>query len=141
MKLTGNTILITGAGSGIGLALGEQFVKLDNRVIVAARSPEKLKVAKSKGLETIKADLGEAGSIQTLSRKVTQEFPKTNVLIHNAAICKLEDLVQGGSPAVQEEMIATNLLGPMRLNDALLDLVSTILDRREKRCTESKSRT
>jgi uncharacterized oxidoreductase len=89
-------------------------------VIVAARSPEKLKVAKSKGLETIKADLCEAGSIQTLSRKVTQEFPKTNVLIHNAAICKLEDLVQGGSPAAQEEMIATNLLGPMRLNDALL---------------------
>jgi short-subunit dehydrogenase involved in D-alanine esterification of teichoic acids len=44
MKLTGNTILITGAGSGIGLALGEEFVKLDNRVIVAARSPEKLKV-------------------------------------------------------------------------------------------------
>jgi len=120
MKLTGNTILITGAGSGIGLALGEEFVKLDNRVIVAARSPEKLKVAKSKGLETLKADLCEAGSIQTLSRKVTQEFPKTNVLIHNAAICKLEDLVQGSSPAVQEEMIATNLLGPMRLNDALL---------------------
>ena len=120
MKLTGNTILITGAGSGIGLALGEEFVKLDNRVIVAARSPEKLKLAKSKGLETIKADLCEAGSIQTLSRKVTQEFPKTNVLIHNAALCKLEDLVQGGSPAVQEEMIATNLLGPMRLNDALL---------------------
>lgn len=120
MKLTGNTILITGAGSGIGLALGEKFVKLDNRVIVAARSPEKLKVVKSKGLETIKADLGEAGSIQTLSRKVIQEFPKTNVLIHNAAICQLENLVQGGSPDLQEETIATNLLGPMRLNDALL---------------------
>ena len=56
MKLTGNTILITGAGSGIGLALAEALVKLDNRVIVAARSPEKLKVAESKGLETIKAD-------------------------------------------------------------------------------------
>src|SRR5580692_11253667 len=101
MKLTANTILITGAGSGIGLALGEEFVKRDNRVIVAARSLEKLEVARSKGLVTIKADLREAGSIQTLSRRVTEEFPETNVLIHNAAICKLEDLVQGASPAVQ----------------------------------------
>ena len=52
MKMTGNTILITGGGSGIGLALAEEFIRLDNRVIVAARSPEKLKVAGNKGLKT-----------------------------------------------------------------------------------------
>ena len=74
MKLTGNTILITGAGSGIGLALAEALVKLDNRVIVAARSPEKLKVAKSRGLETIKADLCEAGSIQTVGKSNSGVF-------------------------------------------------------------------
>jgi uncharacterized oxidoreductase len=51
---------------------------------------------------------------------VTQEFPETNVLIHNAAICKLEDLVYGGSTALQEETTATNLLGPMRLTEVLL---------------------
>ena len=89
MKMTGNTILITGGGSGIGLALAEEFVRLDNRVIVAARSPEKLKLAENKGLKTIKADISEAESIQALSRRVCQEFPETNVVIHNAAICKL----------------------------------------------------
>jgi uncharacterized oxidoreductase len=120
MKMTGNTVLITGAGSGIGLALAEEFAKFDNRVVVAARNPEKLKAAQDKWLKTIEADLSEAESIHALSRKVTQAFPETNVLIHNAAICKLEDLVHGGSTAIQEETIATNLLGPMRLTDALL---------------------
>jgi uncharacterized oxidoreductase len=120
VKMTGNTILITGGGSGIGLALAEEFVRLDNRIIVAARSPEKLKLAENKGLETIKADISEAESIQTVSRKLIEEFPETNVVIHNAAICKFEDLVQGGSTTVQEETIATNVLGPMRLNNAIL---------------------
>ena len=48
MQMTGNTILITGAGSGIGLALAEEFARLDNQVIVAARSPQKLHAAEQK---------------------------------------------------------------------------------------------
>jgi len=120
MNLTGNTILITGAGSGIGLALAEEFARMENQVIVAARSPEKLKVAEQRGLATIQADVSDAGSIQALATRVMQEFPQTNVVIHNAAISKREDLVQGGDSRLQEETVATNLLGPMRLTNALM---------------------
>src|SRR6267378_2319427 len=53
-----NTMLTTGGGSGIGLALAEEFAKIGNKVIVAARSAEKLRAAENKGLMTIKADDG-----------------------------------------------------------------------------------
>jgi uncharacterized oxidoreductase len=120
MKMNGNTILITGAGFGIGLALAEEFAKLDNQVIVAARSPEKLKVAENKGFETVSVDMSDSVSIQVLAKKVTEDFPKTNVIIHNAVISKLEDFVRGGNSKVQEETVATNFLGPMRLTHAVL---------------------
>jgi len=120
MNVTGNTILITGAGSGIGLALAEEFVALDNKVIVAARSPGKCDAAERRGLKTIVADVSDSASIQALAIRVMQEFPKTNVLVHNAAISKREDLVQGGDSKLQEETVATNLLGPMRLTNALM---------------------
>ena len=72
MNMTGNTILITGAGSGIGLALAEEFARMDNQVIVAARSPEKLKAAERRGLATIPADVSDAASIQALATRVIQ---------------------------------------------------------------------
>ena len=49
MKLSGNTILITGGATGIGLALAEAFVKTGNNVIVCARSEDNLKLAKERG--------------------------------------------------------------------------------------------
>ena len=118
--MTGNTILITGAGSGIGAALAEAFARLDNQVIVAARSPEKLKAAEQRGLATIRADVSDPAGIQALATRVIQEFPTTNVVVHNAAISKREDLVRGGDSKLQEETVATNLLGPMRLTNALM---------------------
>ena len=120
MKMSGNTILITGAGSGIGLALAEAFVALGNVLIVAARSPKKRHAAERRGLKTIAADMSDSASIEALATTVIQEFPKTNVVIHNAAISKREDLVQGGDSKLQEETVATNLLGPMRLTNALM---------------------
>jgi uncharacterized oxidoreductase len=120
MNLHGNTILITGAGSGIGLALAEEFAKIGNKVIVAARSAEKLRVAENKGLMTVKADVSDAASIRALAERASEEFSRINVVIHNAAVCKREEFVHGDNATAREETIATNLLGPMRLTDALL---------------------
>jgi uncharacterized oxidoreductase len=120
MKLSGNTILITGGGSGIGLGLAEEFLKRGNEVIVAGRSREKLTAAEKKGLKTLTVDMTSGSSIQELALSALKQFPKLNVVIHNAGIMKNENLRKGAYPDIEEETVLTNLLGPMRLTDALL---------------------
>jgi uncharacterized oxidoreductase len=80
----------------------------------------KATVAEKKGFKTFSVDMSNPASIHALAEKVTQEFPNLNVVIHNAGIAKAENLIQGGNSKVQEEIVLTNFLGPMRLTDALL---------------------
>lgn len=120
MKLTGQTILMTGGGSGIGLALAEAFHKLGNDVIVAGRTPAKLETARSRGLKTMTADLSSADGVAKLARDVVREYPRLNAVIHMAGIMKSENLKKGSDPAIMTETVETNLLAPMRLTHALL---------------------
>ncbi len=120
MKISGNTILITGGASGIGLALAEEFKKLDNHVIVAGRSKDKLKKAETLGFTTCSVDMTDHSSIRSMTKKLLQDFPSLNVVIHNAGVMKTENILAGDNSAAQDETIATNLLGPIRLTDALL---------------------
>lgn len=55
MKTTGNTILITGGGSGIGRELALRFNDLGNTVIVAGRRKEALQetIADRKGMHAM----------------------------------------------------------------------------------------
>jgi len=120
MKITGNTILITGGGSGIGLALAEEFSTLGNKVIVAARSARKLELAAAKGLQQLPVNMSARESIESLARTVVSRFPALNVVIHNAGIMKNENLRSTDTSDIAVETIATNLAGPILLTTALL---------------------
>lgn len=120
MKISDGTILITGGGSGIGLALAEEFKNLGNQVIVAGRSKNKLEIASKKGLKTFTVDMRSEESIHQLAQKVIKEFPSLNVVIHNAGVMKNENLIKGNHKGIAKETVETNLLGPMYLTDALL---------------------
>jgi uncharacterized oxidoreductase len=120
MKLSGNTILITGGGSGIGLGLAKAFAKLDNQVLIAGRSPEKLESVLQKGFVTETADLSDLASIKNLAKRMTDNHPGLNVIIHSAGVAKNEDFIGGADAGIEEEIITTNILGPMRLTNALL---------------------
>ncbi|MEM8713291.1 MAG: SDR family NAD(P)-dependent oxidoreductase [Planctomycetota bacterium] len=121
MKLTNNTILITGGGSGIGLSLATSFLELGNEVVIAGRNLERLKDAAEAhaGLNIIELDVTDQASIRAAVRELTERFPDLNVLVNNAGIMAAEDLLSGGTE-VAERTIATNLLGPIRLTEALL---------------------
>lgn len=120
MTITGNTILITGGGSGIGLALAEALLSEGNTVIVAGRSQEKLDHARSKGLKTLTVDMTDAASIRSLAETAIKEFPSLNFVIHNAGIMKNEKVTRTDNAKTEDETVLTNLLGPIRLTDALL---------------------
>ncbi|MEI9979311.1 MAG: SDR family oxidoreductase [Edaphobacter sp.] len=123
MKTTGNTILITGGGSGIGRGLAEAFHKLGNKVIIAGRRKDVLDQTTSAnpGMSSISLDIDDPAAILAFAKKVVAEHPALNVLINNSGIMRLEDLVNHPEDlSVPEATITTNLLGPIRLTSALL---------------------
>ena len=123
MKTTGNTILITGGGSGIGRGLAEAFHKLGNKVIIAGRRKDALDQTTSAnpGMTSISLDIDDPTAILAFAKKIVAEHPALNVLINNSGIMRLEDLVNHPEDlSVPEATITTNLLGPIRLTSALL---------------------
>lgn len=121
MNLTGNTILITGGGSGIGRALAEDFHKRGNQVIIAGRRQSLLDetAAANPGMKALVLNIEDPDSIRDAAAKVTKHFPELNVVIHNAGIMKPENL-KAGEVENAEAIVRTNLLGPIRLTAALM---------------------
>jgi uncharacterized oxidoreductase len=126
MKTTGNTILITGGGSGIGRGLAEAFHKLGNQVIIAGRRQQALDetTAANPGMTSLTLDILNAAAIRSFAATLATQYPALNVLINNAGIMRAEKLqAQPDDLADVEATIATNLLGPIRLTAALLPLL------------------
>lgn len=121
MQLTGNTILITGGGSGIGRALAQAFHAAGNEVIIAGRRKEALDetIAANPGMHAIVLDIDNPASILAGAASLTRDWPGLNVVVHNAGIMRPEDLTSG-DVSVAEAEITTNLLGPIRLTAALI---------------------
>src|SRR5690242_4173770 len=123
MKQTGNTTLMTGGGSGIGAALAQRFHDLGNKVIVAGRRQDALDraIAGRENMHALTLDIDSPAGIEDFARRVIDAQPDLNVLINNAGIMRFEDLDHRRDLADAEATITTNLLGPIRLTNALID--------------------
>ncbi len=113
-------VLVTGAGSGIGLALASQFLTLGDRV--AAVDLDRGGIARLKSetpdaLVALSADVGEAGEAEACVREATARLGPIDVLVNNAG-------TSGGprattlheTPVVDfDRVMATNIRGPFLL--------------------------
>lgn len=123
MKTSGNTILITGGGSGIGEALARRFHDAGNTVIIAGRRREALEaaIAGRPNMHAMTLNIESPEAIEAFARDLLAAHPALNVLVNNAGVMQHEDVGTRRDLTGAEAAITTNLLGPIRLTNALVD--------------------
>lgn len=116
LDLTGKTILVTGASTGLGKETCRALASKGARVILAARSADKLKEAAAEiteatgnnQLSVLVVDLGNFASIRKAAAEALEMAPRLDVLINNAGVmaCPLERTSEG-----HEMQFGTNHIG------------------------------
>ena len=127
MKTTGNTILITGGSSGIGLGFAEEFLRLGNKIIICARWGDRLNKVKAQHPEMIirKCDVSVEKEREELFSWIKANHPETNVLINNAGVQLGTDISQPLDMKRVNAEIDTNIVAPLHLSSLFIPLLKT----------------
>jgi uncharacterized oxidoreductase len=124
MKTTGNTILITGGATGIGLALAAAFLKAGNEVIICGRREQRLREAQSQlpDIHITTCDVADATERRSLVEWTRANFGSLNILINNAGIQRPLDFTNGAAEALitGDDEIDINLQAPIHLSALLI---------------------
>jgi uncharacterized oxidoreductase len=123
MKPTGNTIFITGGGSGIRRGLAEALHAKGNKVIISGRRRSVLEeVTKANwGMVFVELDIESPASIASVAESLRKHYSELNVLINNAGIMKVDNVQNAVDDALVSSIVTTNLLGPVRMTSALIE--------------------
>jgi uncharacterized oxidoreductase len=121
MKLEGNTVLITGGGSGIGLELAKQFLAAGSDVTVCGRRADVLDQVRREnpGLKTRVADVQSPAQRKELAAWAIQNLPKLNVFINNAGVMRFPDLTKEPKLEDLASEIEIDLVAPIELSTLL----------------------
>lgn len=123
MKLTGNTIFITGGGSGIGRGLAEALHKLGNKLIISGRRRANLDevVTANPGMVAVELDITDPASIDRVAARLVAEHPDLNVLFNNAGIMLPDQAAGRIDDKLLVDTVTTNLIGPIRITAGLIE--------------------
>lgn len=122
MKISGNTIFITGGASGIGRGIAEAFHRQGNQVIISGRRRALLDevTEANPGMASVQLDIQDPAQIKAVAARLVQDFPGLNVLFNNAGVMPFDDAAGEIDDEVALATVTTNLLGPVRMTSALL---------------------
>jgi uncharacterized oxidoreductase len=125
MKISKNTVLITGGATGIGFSLAEHFLKADNEVIICGRREVKLKEAHKKypNLHSKPCDITKPDDRMALFDWINSDFSNFNILINNAGIQRAIDLKKGVDGLQGEDEIEVNFKAPIYLTELFIPLL------------------
>lgn len=125
MKLSGNTILITGGATGIGYALAKQFIGLGNKVVICGRRELKLKEAKEQFPEIITSvcDLEVEAERVGLARWISENYPELNVLINNAGVQNGLSILSDINIEKIHQEIEINFVAPVHLSNLFVPIL------------------
>jgi NADP-dependent 3-hydroxy acid dehydrogenase YdfG len=113
--------VVTGASSGIGEATARALAHVGFRLVLGARRDDRINaLAKELGGRALHLDVMDLASIEAFARAIDREFGKVEVLINNAGLAAGLDPVASGSDADWSQMLATNVLGLLRVTRAML---------------------
>lgn len=123
MKLTNNTIFITGGTSGIGRGLAEALHKLGNQVIISGRRRGLLEAVSNAnpGMDFVELDITDPQQIKQAAQQLIAKYPSLNVVINNAGIMPFDDAAGALDDDQAVTLVTTNLLGPVRVSAAFVD--------------------
>src|SRR5579862_5167546 len=124
-RLTNKTALITGGGSGIGLATARYFLEEGARVVIAGRDEAKLaSAAKALNggarLATQAADVAKVDQVQAMVRRTTEQFGQIDILVNNAGLNIKDRAIEQLTPESWNQLVRANLDGTFYCIHAVL---------------------
>lgn len=130
MRLTGQTVLVTGATSGIGLALSEQLLKSGNTVLAWGRNRQALTTLEQTYPNNVHAyvnDLSVPGQTEKMAEIVAEKHQQLSVLVNNAGVQHLVDFTTSSYAHIRDstiEELQLNQAAPILLTARLLPVLA-----------------
>jgi uncharacterized oxidoreductase len=126
MQTKGNTVVITGGTSGIGLAFAKEFIDAGSKVIICGRREDRLKQIAGQFTEIVTrvCDVADTGQRESFANWVLQNYPETNVLINNAGLQLVADLTKPVDLERIHDEVEINFVAPIHFSSLFAEHLS-----------------